>query len=155
MTAPGSEATAGTAGTAGSGGGPPPNMNQVGSIDELGDNEFKQKLGDMAPTTPLIIVFFRSGDDVDSVNQILANLSMKFPKVFFLRANVEKNEKAANEFGVTEDTETPKYIAFKNHSANGDYVGNDLDGVEGLVKSIVPPDQGGDEGWFGAGGWFG
>ena len=121
-------------------------ITQVGSIGELGVDEFRTKMGELAPTTPLVIVFVKTGDDVMALSDIMTNLNQTYQNVFFLTANVEKNEKAANDLNVTD---TPTWVAFKNHTATGSYVGDNPGSVEGLVKSVIPEAEGGVQPWFG------
>ncbi len=108
---------------------PPPGG--IVDLSNLGIEEFRQRLGELAPTVPLIVLFTSASDDEGALSQMLSSLAESYPNVIFLKAQMERNEKAAREFNIAG---SPTWMAFKNHVPNGDYVGADQGAVESLVQ---------------------
>ncbi len=100
-------------------------------LSAMGIEDFRQRLGELAPTTPLIILFMGREDDQQGLTSTLSSLAESYPNVIFLKASMDKNDKAAREFGVQS---TPTWMAFKNHVPNGSYEGADQGGAESLVQ---------------------
>ncbi len=103
------------------------------SVRSLGAEKFRQRIGMLAPTTPLVLLFTNRADDGKILNRTLEAMSEKFKMALFMKAFLEKNEHAMKKFDITD---SPTWIAFKNNVPVGRVVGRNADEVEELARLI-------------------
>ncbi len=111
---------------------------KVNNLDDLGFSSFKKNLGKFAPTAPLVIVFASSSDDHRTLDVIMERVSNRFGGVVFLNAPLEKNGLAMKRYKITE---SPVWIAFKNHEPVARVVGTNEAEIVELVKVAFDLDE--------------
>ncbi len=123
--------------------------NKVMSVASMGVENFRKNLGTFAPTTPLILLFTNQNDDHFTLKSLMESMSNKFKTAVFLKAPIEKNMVSQQRFNITN---TPTWIAFKNHVPVGRVVGTNPADVSELVRVVFELQEEGKEG--GGGGQF-
>ncbi len=123
--------------------------NKVMSVASMGVENFRNNLGNFAPTTPLILLFTNQNDDHFTLKSLMESMSNKFRTAVFLKAPIEKNMVAQQRFNIIN---TPTWIAFKNHVPVGRVVGTNPADVSELVRVVFDLKEEGKEG--GGGGPF-
>ncbi len=122
--------------------------NKVMSVSSMGVESFKRNLGNYAPTTPLVLLFTNQNDNHNALTALLESMSNKFRTAVFLKAPMEKNMVAQQRFNITN---TPTWVAFKNHVPVGRVAGTNPADVAELVRVVFDVREDGNEGGGGGG----